>query len=108
MDMPGGNFQNKGQDYSVNLKGEIQSSDELESMMIPTASGMRPLGQLANINPASEDVRQRVTYFNTESGLRQDNSVLLSIIKSPEGNPVNVADEVKLLIPVLQDILPKA
>jgi HAE1 family hydrophobic/amphiphilic exporter-1 len=80
MDMPGGNFQDQGQDYSVNMKGEISSTDQLESLMIPTASGMRKLGQVATINPASEDVRQRVTYFNTELGRRQENTVLLSNI----------------------------
>jgi HAE1 family hydrophobic/amphiphilic exporter-1 len=108
MDMPGGNFQDQGQDYSVNMKGEISSTDQLESLMIPTASGMRKLGQVATINPASEDVRQRVTYFNTELGLRQENTVLLSIIKSPEGNPVNVAEEVKSILPELQTLLPES
>ena len=59
MDMPGGNFQDQSEDYSVSLKGEISSTDELEEMLIPTASGMRKLGQLATIEPSSEDVRQR-------------------------------------------------
>jgi HAE1 family hydrophobic/amphiphilic exporter-1 len=108
MDMPGGNFQNQGQDYSVNMKGEISSTDELETMMIPTASGMRMLGQVANINPSSEDIRQRVTYFNTQEGLRQENAVLLSIIKSPEGNPVNVAQDVKTILGELEDLLPES
>ena len=108
MDMPGGNIQNLEQDYSVNLKGEISDTDELEKVMIPTSAGLRKLGQLAHINPASEDVRQRVTFFNTKDNIRQDHSVLLSIVKSPEGNPVNVANAVKELLPRLQQELPES
>ncbi len=108
MDMPGGNFQNRTEDYSVNLSGRISSTEELEKVEVPTASGMRQLGQIARIEPASEDVRQRVTYFNTGDNIRQDNTVLLSIIKSPEGNPVNVAEEVKELIPELEKTLPES
>jgi len=108
MDLPGGNFQDNGQDYSVSMKGKIETTDELESMMIPTASGSRPLGQLSRIEPASEDVRQRVTYFNTKDHYKQGNTVLLSIIKSPEGNPVNVANEVKKILPDLQAQLPES
>ena len=108
MDMPGGNFQNRTEDYSVNLSGRIISTEELEKVEVPTASGMRQLGQIARIEPSSEDVRQRVTYFNTSDNIRQDNTVLLSIIKSPEGNPVNVAEEVKDLIPELEKSLPES
>ncbi len=108
MDMPGGNFQNRSEDYSVNLKGRIASAEELAKVEVPTSAGMRQLGQVAAIEPSSEDVRQRVTYFNTGEGIRQDNTVLLSIIKSPEGNPVSVAEEVKALIPELEEILPES
>ena len=108
MDMPGGNIQNREQDYSVNLKGELDSTDDLQKLMIPTAAGLRELGQLARINPASEDVRQRVSFFNTKENIRQDNAVLLSIVKSPEGNPVSVANEVRSLLPGLREELPES
>lgn len=108
MDMPGGNFQEQDQDYSVSLKGNISSTDELEAMMIPTATGMRRLGQLALIEPASEDVRERITYFDNTTGLHQDNAVLLSIIKSPEGNPVELADQVKKILPEIRAQLPES
>ncbi|MDC7220090.1 MAG: efflux RND transporter permease subunit [Spirochaetales bacterium] len=108
MDMPGGNIQNEEQDYSVNLEGQFTGTEELEELLIPTAAGQRKLGQLAEINPASEDVRQRVTYFNTVDNVHQKNSVLLSIIKSPEGNPVEVADGVKKILPELRQELPES
>jgi HAE1 family hydrophobic/amphiphilic exporter-1 len=108
MDMPGGNFQNEEQDYSVTLKGEISSTDELDSMMIPTITGMRRLGQLATINPQAADVKERVTLFQTKTNLRQDNTVLLSIVKSSDGNPVTIAGEVKKLLPELRAMLPES
>ncbi len=108
MEMPGGNYQEGEQDYSVSLKGNIESVEEMQSMMIPTASGMRRLDQLADINPSSEDVRERVTFFNTSEEIRQDNTVLLSIVKSPDGNPVNVANQVKAILPELEKQLPES
>lgn len=107
MDMPGGNFQNEDEDYSVSLKGEINNTKELEEIMIPTSSGMRKLGQLGLIEPVSEDVRQRITYFDTEQGIEEGNTVLLGVIKSTEGNPVELAEEIKSIIPVLQANLPE-
>ncbi|OQY36530.1 MAG: acriflavin resistance protein [Spirochaetaceae bacterium 4572_7] len=108
MDMPGGNFQNKGQDYSVTLKGELSTTDELGEMMVPTSTGMRKLGQLATINPIAADVKKKVTLFNTKNGLRQDNTVLLSIVKSSDGNPVTIAKEVKELLPKIKAMLPES
>ena len=108
MDMPGGNIQNLRQDYSVNLEGEFNSTQELEDLQIPTATGLRKLGQLAAINPASEDVRQRVTYFNTQENRAESNAILLSIVKSPDGNPVEVAEAIKEIIPELQESLPES
>lgn len=108
MDMPGGSFQNEEQDYSVTLKGEITSTDELEAMMIPTASGMRRLGQMATIDPTAADITEKVTLFDTKSNLRQDNTVLLSIIKSSDGNPVTIASEVKKILPEIKAMLPES
>ncbi|MDC7239499.1 MAG: efflux RND transporter permease subunit, partial [Spirochaetales bacterium] len=38
----------------------------------------------------------------------QDNTVLLSIVKSPDGNPVRVAEEVKRVLPELERELPES
>jgi len=108
MDMPGGNIQNRQQDYSVNLEGEFESSKELENLQIPTATGLRKLGQLANIEAVSEDVRQRVSYFNAAENRTEDNTVLLSIIKSSEGNPVEVAEQVRAILTELRETLPES
>ena len=108
LDMPGGNFQNQGQDYAVSLEGKLETTTELEEMRIPTATGMRKLGQLADISDSSEDVRERVTLFNTKDNIRQDNTVQLSIVKSPEGNPVEVANEVKRILPRIREELPES
>ena len=107
MDMPGGYYQEGQEDYSVNLKGKISTTEELSNVTVPTASGMRKLRELAEIEASSADIRKRVTYFDTEENLRQDNTVLLSIIKSPDGNPVEVVEAVKSILPQLRENLPE-
>jgi len=108
MDMPGGNFQNEEQDYAVSLRGQISRPEDLEEIMIPTSSGMRKLDQLASIEPVSEDVRQRITYFNNTENFRENSSVLISVIKSSEGNPVDIADEVRAALPSIRAELPES
>jgi hydrophobic/amphiphilic exporter-1 (mainly G- bacteria), HAE1 family len=108
MDMPGGNFQNETEDYAVSLKGEIKSELELEEIMIPTAAGMRKLDQLASIGPMAEDARQRITFFDMEQGVREDNTVLISIVKSSDGNPVEIAEAVNKILPGLKKELPES
>ncbi|PID55265.1 acriflavin resistance protein, partial [candidate division KSB3 bacterium] len=63
MDMPGGNFQNRGQDYAVSLEGQLHSLRDVDSIMIPAGAGMRRLDQLALIEEGPEKARQRISFF---------------------------------------------
>ncbi len=107
MDMPGGNFQEGGADYPVGVRGQFTDIGELEELLIPTSTGMRALGDLSRIASSPEDVRERITLFDTETGVRQENSVLLSIVKSPQGNPVQISDAVKAVMKELENTLPE-
>ncbi len=106
MEMPAGQFQEKGQDYSVKLAGNFASLEEIGRMEVPTQSGVKPLSDLARVVDSGKDVRERAAYFNNTNRIRADNAVLLSVIKSPNGNTVRVAKEVKKLIPALTNVLP--
>jgi HAE1 family hydrophobic/amphiphilic exporter-1 len=57
MDMPAGNFNRGSQEYSVRLKGEFGSLDEIGEARIPTGAGMKKLSQIAKIEDSSEEVR---------------------------------------------------
>ncbi|MCK5078172.1 MAG: efflux RND transporter permease subunit, partial [Calditrichia bacterium] len=51
-------------------------------------------------------IRERSIYFDNISKSRQDNVVLLSLIKSSDGNTVEMAKGIKKILPVLEAELP--
>ncbi len=106
LDMPGGNMQAQGQDFAVRLEGEFAALDEVADIDIPTAAGAKRLGSIATIRDTGEDVRSRTVFFDNESNQRDENSVLVGIIKSPEGNPVEIAGAVRESLPTIESLLP--
>jgi hydrophobic/amphiphilic exporter-1 (mainly G- bacteria), HAE1 family len=106
MNMPGGQFQMENQELAVRLQGEITDLDLLRNLEIPTTSGPKRLGQIANIVDHHTEVRERTTYLNTDTGERMEGAVLLSIVKSADGNTVNLADGVREMLPELAEELP--
>jgi len=106
MDIPGGHFKQADQEYSVRLKGQIDRLEALKEVEIPTAFGNKKLGELADIHDASAEVRQRTTYLNNFEGAKQNDVVLLSLIKSSDGNTVKMADEVQRVLPEIEQDLP--
>lgn len=106
MDMPAGNFTRGTQDYSVRLKGEFSSLNELSNLDIPTQFGPMKLGAIADVRDSAEKVTQRAIYFNAEEQRMETNVVRVSITKSSDGNIVNIAEEVRKALPELQKSLP--
>ncbi|MDZ4181318.1 MAG: efflux RND transporter permease subunit, partial [Candidatus Cloacimonadaceae bacterium] len=107
MDMPAGNFVRGSQEYSVRLKGEFASVDEIANADIPTAFGVKKLSQLATIEDGIEDVRSRAIYFNAADKKLDENIVRLSLTKSADGNVVNIAKEVRRQLPGIEKEMPK-
>ncbi len=106
MNMPGGQFQLENQELAVRLQGEISDLDLLRNLEVPTACGPKRLGQIADIVDHHTEVRERTTYLNSETGERMEGAVLLSIVKSADGNTVNLADGVREMLPELAEELP--
>ena len=106
LDMPGGNFTRGTQEYSVRLKGEFASVEEINDLDIPTQFGAMKLGSIAEVSDSAEKVTQRAIYFNAEEQSTNDNVVRISITKSSDGNVVNIAEEVRAALPELQKALP--
>ncbi|MDA3813984.1 MAG: efflux RND transporter permease subunit [Candidatus Cloacimonetes bacterium] len=107
MDMPGGQFQQNDQEYSVRLEGELASINELNDLEIPTAFGMKKLRQIADVQDSGEEIRKRSIFFNNITKERKENVVQLSIVKTSDGNPVNVAKDVRKELEELRQILPE-
>jgi HAE1 family hydrophobic/amphiphilic exporter-1 len=106
MDIPGGSFQLRNQEYSVRLKGEFNDLETIRNLEIPTPFGVKKLGKLADVRDTAAKVRERSIYFNNVTKLREDHVVRLSIIKSPDGNTVDVAKTINEIIPQVNKELP--
>ena len=106
MDLPGGHFKQSSQEYSVRLKGEYDNLDVIRDLEIPTAFGVKRLSEIADVRDTGAEIRERSTYINNSTKIREDNVVLLSIVKSPDGNTVDMANEVKNLLPQVALELP--
>lgn len=106
MDMPGGQFQQQSQEYSVRLKGQLDNLDTMKKMEVPTAFGTKKLEDIANIRDASKDVRERTVYFDNIKKFKENNVVLMSIVKSVEGNTVDMVRGIRERIPEIQKDLP--
>ncbi|MCB9260708.1 MAG: efflux RND transporter permease subunit [Ignavibacteriales bacterium] len=106
MDLPGGQFQRRSQEYSSRVKGKFNSLEELSEIKVPTAFGNKELGKIAKISDAGKDVRVRSTYFENEVKKRDENIVVLSIIKASDGNTVELGKQIKKLLPTLREELP--
>jgi HAE1 family hydrophobic/amphiphilic exporter-1 len=107
VNIPGGYFQIKDQEYTVRLDGEFSGIDAIKDLQVPTPYGPKKIQQFARVYDTGKDIRQRAVYFDNVTNTRDENVVRLGIIKSAEGNVVKVADNVRGIIPELQASLPK-
>lgn len=105
LDMPGGNLKEGGQEYSVRLSGQFETLDALKNFNVPTPTGIKKMWQLADVKDSIKEVRQRVTFFNNQTKLHNDNSILLQVVKTPTGNTVKAVDAVTKILPQIEEEL---
>ena len=106
MDMPGGNFRRENQEYSVRLEGKFDAVSTIQNLEIPTAYGMKKLTDIAEVSDSGEEVRERTIYFNNIEKVGDDNVVKLSLMKTSDGNPVNIYHELNQSFKEIKKVLP--
>jgi len=107
MDIPGGYFQIGDQEYTVRLSGQFNDTETIKEIEVPTAFGTKKIRQFAQVIDGGKDIRQRSVYFNVQKNFRNENVIRLGIVKSTEGNIVEVAEAVRNALPDIQAILPQ-
>jgi HAE1 family hydrophobic/amphiphilic exporter-1 len=107
MDIPGGYFQIGDQEYTVRLRGEFDDVDAVKELEVPTAYGPKKIRQFAEVIDAGKDIRQRAIFFNVEKNVKDGNVIRLGIVKSTEGNIVEVANSVRNSLDEIRNILPE-
>ncbi len=95
------------QEYTVRLKGEFSGTDAISELEIPTAFGSKKIRQFAEVKDAGKEIRQRSVYFNNKTKVKDENVIRLGIVKSPEGNIVNVANAIRESLPDIIAALPE-
>ena len=106
LNMPGGHFKRRSQEYTVRLTGEYESVDQLADIEIPTISGLKRLQDIAEIRDVGGEARARTTYFNNIEKIGNPDAVMISVVKSSVGNTVEIADQITALLPELESTLP--
>lgn len=106
LDMPGGHFTQRDQEYSVRLKGEVSNVDVISDLKVPTQYGPKRVGDIAGVYDTGAEVRTRTSYFDNVKNDRKDNVVLLSLVRSSDGNTVQISEAVRDVLPDMADELP--
>ena len=106
LDLPGGHFEKRGQEYTVRMTGEFESIQELAELEVPTAHGSKRLRDIAEVKDAGAEVRERTSYFNNLEKIAKPDVVLLSIIKNSEGNTVDISKSLREMLPEIEKTLP--
>ena len=106
LDMPGGHFVQRDKEYSVRLQGKVGDVQAIGDLKIPTEYGLKRLADVATIYDTGAEVRTRTSYFDNVSKERKDHVVLLSLIRSSDGNTSRIARAVKQAIPEMERDLP--
>lgn len=102
-DVPGGNITYKNRDIPVQFKGTFSNLDELQNLDIATETGVLKLHQITEVEDTSKTARERTILLDKTKGTRNENAVLLQIIKNPSGNTVEIVNGIKKLIPQIED-----
>ncbi len=107
IDFPGGIFQTEKDEFTVRVKGEYPSLEQLRNLRIPTPFGLKKLEQIAKVSDSGKDVRQRAIFFNLLKKKKNENVIHLSIVKAADANAVKVSDAISEIIPEIENSLPK-
>ncbi|MFP4368564.1 MAG: efflux RND transporter permease subunit [Candidatus Kapaibacterium sp.] len=106
MDLPGGYFDLKDQEYTVRYDGSYKTIDQIRETIVQTPFGEKKIKQFASVIDGGKKIRERAIYYNNKENFRDQNVVRLSLVKSAEGNAVEIAEQVIKILPEINKTLP--
>ncbi len=107
VDIPSGSYSIDGREISVKSKGLFGSLQQMSRSRVATPRGVKQLGQIATIAAGEKDMDTRALFYDNVEKKSEKNVIMLEIVKSSEGNPVQIAKSVKEKIETLLGILPQ-
>ncbi len=104
---PKGNFDGPSRSYTINANDQLQGIDEYRSLIVAYKSGAPVLlSDVATVVESAENTK--LGAWMAVSGGTAIPAVILNIQRQPGANVIEVADNVKALLPQLQAALPRA
>jgi HAE1 family hydrophobic/amphiphilic exporter-1 len=101
-EIPGGIFSFENRDLPVQFRGEFTSLEEIRDMDIPAGTGIYKLRQIAAVEDTVKTARERAILLDKKRGNRNENAVLLQVIKNPSANTVQLVDDIIAAIPGIE------
>jgi HAE1 family hydrophobic/amphiphilic exporter-1 len=106
INLPSGSYEFGNQDFTVKFESKFASVDEIRDIEIPTVMGYKKLGQIARIEDTIKKVRESAMLYDSSTGNTIDNVVQISLVKSKEGNAVEIWELIEELLPKIREDLP--
>lgn len=99
LNVPGGKIETSQSSSNVRFIGEFASVDEIANLQLTTVEGDKfKLSEIATISDAARDIENGARY-NGES------VVVASVVKSSDGNAINISNALREKMPALQNDL---
>ena len=100
-DIPAGRIESVEREFTVLSRTALGTAEEFANIMLKEGGGLQVrLGDVARVELGTADVRRESRYNGTTS-------ISVGIVKTAVANPLDVAREVKQLLPRLNGELPK-
>lgn len=100
-EIPGGRVEGEEREFSVRTRGELQTPDEFENLIVREENDeIVRVRDIATVEVGAENERT-LTRFNGQT------SIGLGIVKQKQASTVAVAAEIREALPGLQEILPE-
>src|SRR5690606_14699642 len=104
VNLPTGTLYGPDRMLTIQATGQLRSAEEYEPLVVAYRNGAPVrLGELAKVYDSVEDDKAYAWYNNAEARTR---TIALAILRQPGVNTVEVADNVKALLPSFQAQLP--
>ncbi len=101
--MPTGTLQGSEQNFTVQSSGKLSDADSYRPLIVAYRNGAAVrLDEIANVQDSVEN-DQVANWFNGE-----ERSIMLSVQRQPGANTVEVVDNIKKLLPSINESLPAA
>ena len=99
-EIPGGRVEGEGREFAVRTRGELATAEEFASIIVrQSANDKVRLSDVADVEVGAENERT-IARFNGR------NAIGLGIVKQATASTIDVAEEIRTAIPILQEAVP--